>query len=194
MSSMQKKQADNSMTVADFRAQGLDGLWQPRRTKSVVKRVRHAEHQCPAPTKKPVCLPVVKTVLTADDVLTLMLPWPPSLNANYVYAKHRPVLSHESRAYHKAVLQWVTLHRLAGLIGTARVAVEMVLHEPDDGSQHDCDNYSKVLFDALTRAGFWADDKQVRRMVVEYGDRIQSGAIALKVRLFDVLEGVKDGG
>lgn len=192
MSSLQKKQVDNSMTVADFRAQGLDGLWHPRRTKNVVKRVRHAEHQCPAPTKKAVCLPALTTVLAADDVLLLVLPWPPSLNANYIYAKHRPVLSAESRAYHKAVAQWVTLHRLAGLIGTARVAVEMVLHEPDDGSQHDCDNYSKVLFDALTRAGFWADDKQVRRMVVEYGDRIQSGAIALKVRLFDVA-GVAQG-
>ncbi|HAH9643406.1 TPA: RusA family crossover junction endodeoxyribonuclease [Escherichia coli] len=33
----------------------------------------------------------------------------------------------------------------------------------------DLDNYNKALFDALTHAGVWEDDRQVKRMLVEWG-------------------------
>jgi Holliday junction resolvase RusA-like endonuclease len=41
----------------------------------------------------------------------------------------------------------------------------------------DIDNYNKALFDALTHAGIWEDDSQVKRMLVEWARRYQAGRL-----------------
>jgi crossover junction endodeoxyribonuclease RusA len=42
----------------------------------------------------------------------------------------------------------------------------IILYPPD--ARRDIDNYNKALFDALTHAGIWEDDSQVKRMLVEW--------------------------
>ncbi|EOC3440315.1 RusA family crossover junction endodeoxyribonuclease, partial [Escherichia coli] len=51
---------------------------------------------------------------------------------------------------------------------SAPASVEIVLFPPDNRIR-DLDNYNKALFDALTHAGVWEDDSQVKRMLVEWG-------------------------
>ncbi|MCV5079210.1 RusA family crossover junction endodeoxyribonuclease, partial [Escherichia coli] len=47
---------------------------------------------------------------------------------------------------------------------SAPASVEIVLFPPDNRIR-DLDNYNKALFDALTHAGVWEDDSQVKRML-----------------------------
>jgi crossover junction endodeoxyribonuclease RusA len=48
---------------------------------------------------------------------------------------------------------------------------------PPDARRRDIDNYNKALFDALTHAGIWEDDSQVKRMLVEWGPKVPGGRL-----------------
>ena len=59
-------------------------------------------------------------------------------------------------------------------------SVEIVLYPPDE-RRRDIDNYNKALFDALTHAGIWEDDSQVRRMLVEWGPKVPGGRVEISI-------------
>jgi len=59
-------------------------------------------------------------------------------------------------------------------------AVEITLFPPDERSR-DIDNYNKALFDALTHAGVWEDDSQVKRMLVEWGPVTRKGRVEITI-------------
>ncbi len=52
---------------------------------------------------------------------------------------------------------------------------------PPDNRIRDLDNYNKALFDALTHAGVWEDDRQVKRMLVEWGPVIPKGKVEITI-------------
>jgi crossover junction endodeoxyribonuclease RusA len=54
--------------------------------------------------------------------------------------------------------------------------VEILLFPPD-ARRRDIDNYNKALFDALTHAGIWEDDSQVKRMLVEWAPQVPAGRL-----------------
>lgn len=64
------------------------------------------------------------------------------------------------------------------------VSVRLVI-TPPDRRRRDSGNIIKVLYDALTRAGFWADDSLVRREVIEWGEPAKPGFITMQVERFD---------
>lgn len=53
----------------------------------------------------------------------------------------------------------------------------------------DLDNYNKALFDALTHAGVWEDDSQVKRMLVEWGPVIPKGKVEITISKFEKTAG-----
>jgi len=68
-------------------------------------------------------------------------------------------------------------------------AVEITLYPPDKRCR-DIDNYNKALFDALTHAGVWEDDSQVKRMLVEWGPVVPNGKVEIMITRYKPLEAV----
>jgi Holliday junction resolvase RusA-like endonuclease len=55
---------------------------------------------------------------------------------------------------------------------------------PPDRRVRDIDNYLKCVFDALTHAGVWKDDSQVKRLYVDwsiYPDPHKAGSVCLRI-------------
>lgn len=99
--------------------------------------------------------------------MTLALPFPPSLN-NYWKRNGRHVyLSAAAQRFKQltaiAVKQAWTQYAHLPFVGD--VSVQMQLYLPDR-RKRDVDNYPKGVLDALTSAGIWEDDVQVREMTV----------------------------
>lgn len=53
----------------------------------------------------------------------------------------------------------------------------------------DLDNYNKALFDALTHAGVWEDDSQVKRMLVEWRPVIPEGKVEITISKYEKTAG-----
>ena len=108
--------------------------------------------------------------MTREDAeqgsLMFDLPYPPSINA---YWRHRvfgrrPVVyvTDAGIAYREAVKSAVDMR--AKLVGELALTVRLY---PPDRRRRDIDNPIKALLDAMTHAGVWVDDSQVKRMTVE---------------------------
>ncbi|MNF10412.1 Crossover junction endodeoxyribonuclease RusA [compost metagenome] len=61
--------------------------------------------------------------------------------------------------------------------------VDIVLYPPDYRAR-DIDNFNKAIFDALTYASVWVDDKQVKRLVVEWGEKVKCGKVEITIVQF----------
>lgn len=67
---------------------------------------------------------------------------------------------------------------------TVNVEVSVLLFPPDK-RQRDLDNYLKALFDSLTHAGVWGDDKQIKRFTVEWGAITKFGKAEVTIKQFE---------
>ncbi|EFG3327626.1 RusA family crossover junction endodeoxyribonuclease, partial [Escherichia coli] len=106
--------------------------------------------------------------------MKLILPFPPSVNTYWRHPNKgafagKSLISAAGRKFQSAACAAIVeqLRRLPKPT-SAPASVEIVLFPPDNRSR-DLDNYNKALFDALTHAGVWEDDSQVKRMLVEWG-------------------------
>lgn len=111
--------------------------------------------------------------------MRLILPFPPSVNTywrapNKGPLKGRHLISAAGRKFQSAACAAIIeqLRRLPKP-STEPAAVEITLYPPD-ARRRDIDNYNKALFDALTHAGVWEDDSQVKRMLVQWGRYIRA--------------------
>lgn len=118
--------------------------------------------------------------------IALSLPFPPSVNTywrapNKGPLKGRHLVSARGRKYKTAVMASVIEHyrRFPQPI-TAEINVEVMLYPPDERGR-DIDNYNKALFDSLTNAGVWRDDRQIKRMVVEWGPITKGGRVEISI-------------
>lgn len=123
------------------------------------------------------------------DKITIKLPFPPSVNAYWRYTKlpkmkvAMPMISKEGRAYQKTILDIVFSHRLIGTFPDEMVDVKITLF-PKDRRRRDIDNYTKCLFDSLSKAKFWGDDKQVGRLTIEKSET-KGGYILMTVEAME---------
>ncbi|EAR7755037.1 RusA family crossover junction endodeoxyribonuclease [Salmonella enterica] len=122
--------------------------------------------------------------------MKLTLPFPPSVNTywrapNKGSLKGRHMVSASGRKYQSEACAAVIeqLRRLPKP-STAPAAVEIILYPPDKRIR-DLDNYNKALFDALTHAGVWEDDSQVKRMLVEWGPVFPKGKVEITIAKFE---------
>lgn len=95
----------------------------------------------------------------------LHLPFPPSANAYWRWGKGRMHRTKRAKDY----IETVRLHAWGIQIGGAwqgdlSVSVEFFPPASQRGPVPDLDNLFKVLFDAMTQAGFWEDDNQVKHL------------------------------
>lgn len=116
--------------------------------------------------------------------MKLILPFPPSVNTYWRHPNKgafsgKSLISAAGRKFQSAACAAIVeqLRRLPKPT-SAPASVEIVLFPPDNRIR-DLDNYNKALFDALTHAGVWEDDSQVKRMLVEWGPVIQDAINAV---------------
>ncbi|MBB3324891.1 RusA family crossover junction endodeoxyribonuclease [Atlantibacter sp. RC6] len=122
--------------------------------------------------------------------MKLTLPFPPSVNTywrapNKGALAGRHLVSAAGRKYQSEACAAIVeqLRRLPKPSTTA-AAVEIILFPPDQ-RRRDLDNYNKALFDALTHAGVWKDDSQVKRMLVEWGPVVPKGKVEIAITPYD---------
>ena len=118
------------------------------------------------------------------------LPWP-TVTGNHA-VKHSRTGGHyktpEAKRYEGTVAQIVAGMGLGTLLGQkplgGPLAVSWLLSPPDRRAR-DLDNLRKVVADALTRAGFWADDsnKVLVRESFEWADSTPGGEVSLLVEV-----------
>lgn len=118
--------------------------------------------------------------------MKFVLPFPPSVNTYWRAPNKGPLagrhlISAKGRAYQSAACAAIVeqLRRLPKPT-SAPAAVEIILFPPD-ARRRDIDNYNKALFDALTHAGVWEDDSQVKRMLVEWGPVTRKGSVEITI-------------
>lgn len=121
--------------------------------------------------------------------MTLVLPFPPSVNTYWRAPNKGPLagrhlVSADGRKFQSAACAAIIeqLRRLPKP-STEQAAVEITLYPPD-ARRRDLDNYNKALFDALTHAGVWEDDSQVKRMLVEWGPIVPKGRVEITITPF----------
>lgn len=121
--------------------------------------------------------------------MKLSLPFPPSVNTYWRAPNKGPLagrhlISAKGRQYQSAACAAV-VEQLRGIPKPEEtcLAVEITLYPPD-ARRRDLDNYNKALFDALTYAGVWLDDSQVKRMLVEWGPVLKSGKVEIAISAY----------
>jgi len=91
------------------------------------------------------------------------------------------MISERGREYREDV---VAITARAGLLNfgiEGAVSVGMVLHPPDR-RKRDEDNYTKPTYDAITHAGVWLDDSQVKHSERWMAEICKGGLLVLQIR------------
>jgi len=118
--------------------------------------------------------------------MKLTLPFPPSVNTYWRSPtkgplKGRVLISAKGRAYKSSVRKAV-IEQLCALpkASSALADVDIVLYPPDLRDR-DIDNFNKALFDSLTYASVWVDDKQIKRLCIEWGEKVKGGKVEITI-------------
>lgn len=112
-------------------------------------------------------------------MLTLELPFPPSLNHYYRHLGHVTLISRRGRAYRDAVVALLAVQGIKPLSGALDLAVELF---PPDRRKRDADNFHKCLSDALQHAGVFHDDSQVVRLEISKHEPVKGGKVVVHIR------------
>lgn len=116
--------------------------------------------------------------------MKLTLPFPPSVNTYWRNTRKGVLISAYGRCFRSNALASV-MEQLKCRPSPITVNVEVsVLLFPPDKRQRDLDNYLKALFDSLTYAGVWGDDKQIKRVTVEWGVQVKIGKVDITIKPF----------
>ncbi len=103
--------------------------------------------------------------------MRIELPFPPSVNHYWVRTARRVYLSEAAKRFSRltaaAVAEVQRQYGHRSFLGDVSVALTLYL---SDKRVRDVDNYPKGVLDALTKAGIWSDDAQVRVMTVKKFD------------------------
>lgn len=109
-------------------------------------------------------------------MITIAIPWPPSVNSYWRSVNGRTLISKRGRLYKEAVRRCVLRDRadkhLAG-----KLAVKVILHPPDR-RRRDIDNTAKAMLDSLQAAGVFLDDSQIDKLLLERAE-CEKGGVAL---------------
>ena len=121
-----------------------------------------------------------------EEQVALCLPWPPSTNHTWGKSRNKRTgkpqvyLTAAAKRFRADVAKLVMAARAGNRI-SCPVEVHVTLCPPDL-RRRDEDNFAgKALFDAMTKAGVWLDDSQIRRKVVEWGDVVKYGTVIVEI-------------
>ena len=116
-------------------------------------------------------------------MITLTLPYPPSVNNLYATVRGRKILSAKGREYHQKVVDSVFKQVGAYSFGAERVSYSCVAFPPDH-RRRDISNLIKIVEDSLTRAEVWDDDSQVDSLSWSRGHVAPGGSLFLTIEVF----------
>ncbi|SQJ22202.1 Crossover junction endodeoxyribonuclease rusA [Serratia rubidaea] len=118
--------------------------------------------------------------------MILTLPFPPSVNGywrapNKGSLRGRHLISDRGRKFNSEALASILeqLNRKPRAL-TCDLAVSVVFYPPSR-ARRDLDNYFKALFDAMTKAGIWLDDSQIKKLSAEWGPVTKGGKVELRI-------------
>lgn len=120
--------------------------------------------------------------MEGEAEMKIALPWPPSVNHIYQHFGGRTILDPKVRAYRAQVGGIVASLKAAGKLNeqlSGNLFVRFDIYEPD-ARRRDLDNLLKAPFDALTKAGLWGDDSQIRKCFIQFMPE-QTGCIVVVI-------------
>lgn len=140
--------------------------------------------QCPEGARRGACARARVHVKSKSEakMIELKLPWPVSTNKAWKpMGKNRMRLNPKAKLFRLAVKSIVLAAKLPDLPLHGPLAIRVILSPPDRRTR-DQDNFAgKTLLDALTKAGVWADDSQIRRTIIDWADVVRGGMVTVQV-------------
>jgi len=126
-------------------------------------------------------------------MITLKLPWPPSVNHYWRFGNGRFFISAEGKRYKMIVVGTMLMGRVKPFDGPVAVTIDA---HPPDRRVRDLDNLQKCLLDScVTRhglAGLYHDDSQIKRIesTMHDYDAANAGNVIVTVRPWPDVAGV----
>lgn len=115
--------------------------------------------------------------------LSLVLPFPPSVNACWRTVRGTMGISEKGRKFRaNAIAAVYGQLRRRPIAITENVSVVVKMYPPTN-HRRDIDNYLKAPFDALTYANIWKDDAQVKRADIEWCEVVKGGRFEIAISL-----------
>jgi len=111
-------------------------------------------------------------------MISVELPYPPSVNHYYRHVGYRTLISREGRAYRERVSEILVTLGVRPLVGPVRMRIEVY---PPDKRRRDLDNLLKSLWDALQHGGAYHDDSQVVKFEVEKREVVPGGKVVVGI-------------
>lgn len=113
-------------------------------------------------------------------MITLELPWPPSVNNLTAMVRGRKIMSERGRKYRiDAQAAVLTSH---GLLTPIQSPVSVsIFAAPPDRRRRDLDNLNKAVLDSLVNCRVIADDSQIHRLSIEWEPIKKGGGVTVKV-------------
>jgi Holliday junction resolvase RusA-like endonuclease len=112
-------------------------------------------------------------------MITLTLPWPPTVNTYWRHVGGRVLVSSAGRAYREEVA-WLARTARANLGLEGPLKMEAVFHPPDR-RRRDIDNLCKALLDAMQTGGVYRDDSQIIDLHLKLADVVPSGRVKVAI-------------
>lgn len=97
-------------------------------------------------------------------MITITLPWPPSVNRYWRAVGGRNILSKEGRDYRLRAMIAIRQQSVGRITGRIACAIKAF---PPDNRRRDVDNILKGLLDALTAGEVYEDDSHIDQLSIE---------------------------
>ncbi|MGJ3352766.1 RusA family crossover junction endodeoxyribonuclease [Providencia sp. Je.9.19] len=118
-----------------------------------------------------------------SNSISLILPFPPSVNACWRTVRGTMIISEKGRKFRaNAIAAVYEQLRRRPIAITENVSVVIKMYPPTN-HRRDIDNYLKAPFDALTYANIWKDDAQVKRADIEWCEVVKGGRFEITISL-----------
>lgn len=111
-------------------------------------------------------------------MITITLPWPPSVNHYWRTWRGRMLISRQGRAYRARVGEILKAAGLAPQAGPLAVHVELY---PPDRRKRDVDNTFKAIGDSLQHGGAFQDDSQIVWLLLEKAEVVAGGKVIVRI-------------
>ena len=116
-------------------------------------------------------------------MVTLELPWPPSVNHYYRHVGPRVLISKVGRTYREVVANRIKAEGISKFSGNVELNIQLY---PPDNRRRDIDNVLKCLLDTLTIGGLYEDDSQIKSLEIKKLEPIPPAGLAvLKAKKYE---------
>jgi len=111
-------------------------------------------------------------------MITITLPWPPSVNHYWRTWRGRMLISRQGRTYREQVGAILKVAGVTPQAGPLAVHVELY---PPDRRKRDVDNTFKAIGDSLQHGGVFQDDSQIVWLLLERAEGVAGGKVIVRV-------------